>query len=62
MLSADGTKNISFQRPIANGDLIIVNERHDNMKAIKVCDGSELQNRFGVFKHFDWIGKPFESK
>ncbi|KAF5189659.1 hypothetical protein FRX31_020754 [Thalictrum thalictroides] len=41
MLPADGTKNISFQRRIANGDLIIVYERHDNMKAIKVCDGSE---------------------
>ncbi|KAL6003640.1 hypothetical protein ACLOJK_023873 [Asimina triloba] len=24
--------------------------------------GSELQNRFGAFKHSDWIGKPFGSK
>ncbi|KAF5198816.1 tRNA (adenine(58)-N(1))-methyltransferase catalytic subunit TRM61 [Thalictrum thalictroides] len=62
MLPTDGTKSMSFQCPIANGDLIIVYERHDSMKAIKVCDGSELQNRFGVFKHSDWIGKPFGSK
>ncbi|KAJ8627833.1 hypothetical protein MRB53_021140 [Persea americana] len=32
------------------------------LKAVKVCDGSELQNRFGVFKHSDWIGKPFGSR
>ncbi|KAF5457268.1 hypothetical protein F2P56_021381 [Juglans regia] len=32
------------------------------MKAVKVCQDSVLQNRFGVFKHSDWIGKPFGSK
>ncbi|XP_034926448.2 LOW QUALITY PROTEIN: uncharacterized protein, partial [Populus alba] len=26
------------------------------------CETSVLQNRFGVFKHSDWIGKPFGSK
>ncbi|OVA16973.1 tRNA (adenine(58)-N(1))-methyltransferase catalytic subunit GCD14 [Macleaya cordata] len=62
MLAIDPTKKISFQRPIGNGDLVIVYERHDVMKAVKVCEGSELQNRFGVFKHSDWIGKPFGSK
>ncbi|KAF6164113.1 hypothetical protein GIB67_017697 [Kingdonia uniflora] len=62
MLPIDPTKKLSFQRLITNGDLIIVYERHDNMKVIKVCEGSELQNRFGVFKHNDWIGKPFGSK
>ncbi|KAH1075506.1 hypothetical protein J1N35_027834 [Gossypium stocksii] len=45
----------------AYGDLIIVYERHDTMKAVKVCENSVLQNRFGVFKHSDWIGKPFGS-
>lgn len=32
------------------------------MKAVKVCESSVLQNRFGVFKHSDWIGKSFGSK
>ncbi|KAL2892480.1 hypothetical protein RDABS01_008389, partial [Bienertia sinuspersici] len=34
------------------GDLVIVYERQDYMKAVK----------FRVFKHSDWIGKPFGSK
>ncbi|KAH1132035.1 hypothetical protein J1N35_003413 [Gossypium stocksii] len=52
---------ISFNHCIRDGDLIIVYERHDTMKAVKVCENSVLQNRFGVFKHSDWIGKPFGS-
>lgn len=62
MVPLDSSKNISFQRQICDGDLVIVYERHDIMKAVKVRCGSELQNRFGVFKHSDWIGKPFGSK
>lgn len=62
MLLFDPSKRNSFQRRICDDDLIIVYERHDNMKAVKVKKGSELQNRFGVFKHSDWIGKPFGSK
>ncbi|CAM8888231.1 unnamed protein product [Rhodiola kirilowii] len=58
MLPTDATK----QRCIAEGDLVIVYERHDAMKAVKVCAGSVLQNRFGVYKHLEWIGKPFGSK
>ncbi|CAK9176134.1 unnamed protein product [Ilex paraguariensis] len=61
MLPTDSRK-LSFSRCIADGDLVIVYERHDNMKAVKVCDTGVLQNRFGVFKHSDWIGKPFGSK
>lgn len=53
---------LSFKRCIREGDLVIVYERHDNMKAVKVCEKGVLQNRFGVFKHSDWIGKPFGSK
>lgn len=44
MLAIDPTKKLSFQCMISNGDLVIVYARHDNMKAVKVCDGSELQN------------------
>ncbi|XP_068639906.1 uncharacterized protein [Aristolochia californica] len=62
MLPLDPTKKNSFQRSVCDGDLVIVYERHDSMKAVKVCEGSELQNRFGFFKHSDWIGKPFGSK
>ncbi|KAL5540632.1 hypothetical protein UlMin_043207 [Ulmus minor] len=62
MLAIDPAKKLSFTRCISDGDLVIVYERHDHMKAIKVCEGSVLQNRFGVFKHSDWIGKPFGTK
>lgn len=62
MLLIDPSKRNSFERHICEGDLVIVYERHDNMKAIKVQNGSVFQNRFGIFKHSDWIGKPFGSK
>ncbi|XP_057447767.1 uncharacterized protein LOC130739485 [Lotus japonicus] len=62
MLAGDPAKRISFNRCIRNGDLVIVYERHDSMKAVTVAEGSVLQNRFGVFKYSDWIGKPFGSK
>ncbi|KAL5793208.1 hypothetical protein ACOSP7_001802 [Xanthoceras sorbifolium] len=62
MYATDPTKKISFTRCITNGDLVIVYERHDSMKAVKVGEDMVLQNRFGVFKHSDWIGKPFGSK
>ncbi|XVF58033.1 hypothetical protein PTKIN_Ptkin07bG0029900 [Pterospermum kingtungense] len=62
MLLTDPSQKISFNRCIREGDLVIVYERHDTMKAVKVCENSVLQNRFGVFKHSDWIGKPFGSK
>ncbi|KAL5096754.1 hypothetical protein RYX36_001081 [Vicia faba] len=62
MLASHPEKRISFNRLIRYGDLVIVYERHDNMKAVTVSEGSVLQNRFGVFKHSDWIGKPFGCK
>ncbi|PON84222.1 tRNA (1-methyladenosine) methyltransferase catalytic subunit Gcd [Trema orientale] len=62
MLALDSSKKLSFNRCISYGDLVITYERHDNMKAVKVCEGAVLQNRFGVFKHSDWVGKPFGTK
>lgn len=62
MLPFDPSKKNSFQRRICDGDLVIVYERHDVMKAIEVKKDSELQNRFGVFKHSDWLGMPFGTK
>ncbi|KAI8029669.1 tRNA (adenine(58)-N(1))-methyltransferase catalytic subunit TRMT61A [Camellia lanceoleosa] len=47
---------------MSDGDLVIVYEKHDNMKAAKVRENLVLQNRFGVFKHSDWIGRLFGSK
>ncbi|KAK6143435.1 hypothetical protein DH2020_023783 [Rehmannia glutinosa] len=32
------------------------------MKPVKVSENGVLQNRFGVFKHSNWIGKQFGSK
>lgn len=62
MLPTDPTKKLSFNRCIMDGDLVIVYERHDIMKPVKVSEKGVLQNRFGMFKHSDWIGKPFGSK
>ncbi|XP_057527390.1 uncharacterized protein LOC130806364 [Amaranthus tricolor] len=62
MLPADPTQRLTLQRRIQEGDLVIAYERHDHMKAIKVTKGSILQNRFGVFNHSHWVGKPFGSK
>lgn len=62
MLPTDPSRRLSLLRKIQEGDLVIVYERHDHMKAVKVTGDSVLQNRFGVFKHSDWIGKPFGSK
>ncbi|KAK6155205.1 hypothetical protein DH2020_009453 [Rehmannia glutinosa] len=62
MLPMDPTKKLSFNRRITNGDLVIVYERYDSMKPVRVSENGVLQNRFGVFKHSDWLGKPFGSK
>lgn len=62
MLFTDSSKKLSFNRKISDGDLVIVYEKHDNMKAVKVSEKSVLENRFGVFKHSDWIGKSYGCK
>jgi tRNA (adenine57-N1/adenine58-N1)-methyltransferase len=49
-------------RVIGEGDVVIVYERHDRMKAVAVARNAELQNRFGVFPHSEWIGKQFGSQ
>ncbi|KAK4718557.1 hypothetical protein R3W88_016895 [Solanum pinnatisectum] len=52
ILPIDPTNKLSFKRFIKDGDLIIVYERHDTMKAVKVSEDG----------HSEWIGKPFGSK
>eukprot|EP00850_Spirogloea_muscicola_P004098 SM000017S02838 [mRNA] locus=s17:492745:497198:- [translate_table: standard] len=49
-------------RMIQDGDLVVIYERHDRMKAVRVAKGEQLQNRYGVFNHHDWIGIPYGSK
>ena len=44
---------------VRDGDLVIVYERHDRMKALTVQSGKVFQNRFGVFDHNNWIGKGY---
>ncbi|CAE6101496.1 unnamed protein product [Arabidopsis arenosa] len=62
MLPTESKKALSFKRYIEDGDLVIVYERHDVMKPVKVSKDAVLQNRFGVYKHSDWIGKPLGTK
>lgn len=62
MLPTDSKKALSFKRCIEDGDLVIVYERHDVMKPVKVTKDGVLQNRFGFYKHSDWIGKPLGAK
>lgn len=62
VLQIEPDKRLSFNRRIKDGDLVIVYEKHDVMKAVKVSENGVLQNRFGAFKHSDWIGKSFGSK
>ncbi|XP_075106634.1 uncharacterized protein LOC107763321 isoform X1 [Nicotiana tabacum] len=62
ILPINPANKLSFKRCIKDGDLVIVYERHDTMKAVKVSEDGVLQNRFGAFKHSEWIGKPFGSK
>ncbi|CAA7031390.1 unnamed protein product [Microthlaspi erraticum] len=62
MLPTESKKALSFKRCIEDGDLVIVYERHDVMKPVRVSKDGVLQNRFGVYKHSDWIGKPLGTK
>ncbi|KAF8688251.1 hypothetical protein HU200_042376 [Digitaria exilis] len=62
MVPLDPADKLTSQRRIAEGDTVVVYERHDSMRTVAVRAGGVLQNRFGVFRHDDWIGRPFGSK
>eukprot|EP00605_Chrysophyceae_sp_TOSAG23-4_P000216 GSChrysophyteH1.ASY1.ANO1.253.1 assembled CDS len=49
-------------RCIKDGDLVILYERYDSLQHTWIQKGGETQNRFGVFRHDDIIGKPFGYK
>jgi tRNA (adenine57-N1/adenine58-N1)-methyltransferase len=48
-------------RPIAHGDLVIVDEG-DKLVQVYLRAGASLQNRFGTFKHDALVGRPFGHK
>jgi len=50
-------------RKISDGDLVVVYESYDCMKAVRVeSKRGQLNNRHGAFLHRSWIGKCFGSK
>ncbi|BDA45787.1 tRNA (adenine(58)-N(1))-methyltransferase catalytic subunit [Coccomyxa sp. Obi] len=49
-------------RTIADGDLVILYEQFDSMKAVYVDAKENIQSRFGCFPMKDWVGKPFGSR
>ncbi|KAL8133943.1 hypothetical protein AgCh_009128 [Apium graveolens] len=44
MLPTDPSKRLSFKRSVSDVYLVIVYERHDNMKAIKVCESTQIES------------------
>ncbi|KAM0878998.1 hypothetical protein ACQ4PT_034515 [Festuca glaucescens] len=62
MVPLDPSDKPTSQRRIAVGDTVVVYERHDAMRALTVTADGVLQNRFGVFRHADWLGRHFGSK
>ncbi|XP_024402411.1 uncharacterized protein [Physcomitrium patens] len=59
MLAVPTEQRSEKSRVICEGDVVVVYERHDRMKAVTVAKNGELQNRFGVFPHNEWMGKEF---
>lgn len=47
---------------IQSGDLVVVQEAFDKLDFVYATEGGEFQNRNGLFRHNDFIGKPFGSK
>ncbi|PLW08414.1 hypothetical protein PCANC_20091 [Puccinia coronata f. sp. avenae] len=47
---------------IQSGDTVIVYQSRDNLTAIVVVPGQQLNTRYGEFPHSDMIGVPFGSK
>ena len=58
----DRKEHESGPRLMKHGDLVIVYERHDSIAHFYLNYGSTLQNKFGLFYHVDFMGKPFGSK
>ncbi|UPR02200.1 catalytic subunit of tRNA (adenine(58)-N(1))-methyltransferase [Chloropicon primus] len=55
--SSAGAATSGVESLVRDGDLVVVYERHDRMKALRVTKGGILQNRYGVFDQGAWIDK-----
>ncbi|GJP32776.1 hypothetical protein CLOM_g17374 [Closterium sp. NIES-68] len=60
-MEVGGARRLGVRR-IEEGDRVVVYESRDAMRMLTVHAGQLLQNRFGVFKHSEWIGQPFGSR
>ena len=49
-------------RRYREGDLVVACERVGCLKPVVVKAGGQLQNRYGTFKHRDWVGRHFGSR
>lgn len=55
-------KGFEDTKVIADGDTVIIHEKFDSMKLMKVESGKSIQNRFGLFELNDIVGKRFGSR
>ncbi|CAI5529755.1 unnamed protein product, partial [Closterium sp. Naga37s-1] len=49
-------------RRVEEGDRVVVYEARDAMRIATVTPSRSLQNRFGVFRHSEWVGQPVGSR
>ncbi|KAF6250328.1 tRNA methyltransferase complex GCD14 subunit-domain-containing protein [Scenedesmus sp. NREL 46B-D3] len=49
-------------RLIQEGDLVVVYESYNALKAVYVDKKGQCANRFGNFQHKDWVGQPYGSR
>ncbi|GAA94295.1 uncharacterized protein L969DRAFT_613213 [Mixia osmundae IAM 14324] len=47
---------------VREGDLVILYFSRENLQYVKIAAGTELQARFGAFRHSDMIGQPYGTK
>uniref|UniRef100_A0A383VEF1 tRNA (adenine(58)-N(1))-methyltransferase n=1 Tax=Tetradesmus obliquus TaxID=3088 RepID=A0A383VEF1_TETOB len=47
---------------IQEGDLVVVYESYNAIKAVYVDKKGQYANRFGNFQHKDWVGQPYGSR
>ncbi|CAI5529525.1 unnamed protein product, partial [Closterium sp. Naga37s-1] len=49
-------------RRVEEGERVVVYEARDAMRIATVTPTRSLQNRFGVFRHSEWVGQPVGSR
>ena len=61
-LSTINTKSSNVVRLMDYGDVVILYLRHDHMESLLLEKDKVLNNKFGVFPHSYFVGKPFGIK